>query len=160
MKNLCFRINAWIIILISNTSFAVFHPLGLLDPQGLQIYAISLWQLGENNLALSVSRDLAASISTMEKASRATSVSFICKFLYKISGRESAIKSILKMPTELFQNSKISFVVAAIHALDESNRLESVVSSSRYFLESHEEIARMFCLLALGKLVRLPFLIV
>ncbi|RVW51176.1 Tetratricopeptide repeat protein SKI3 [Vitis vinifera] len=127
---------------------------GLLDAQGLQIYAISLWQIGENDLALSVARDLAASVSAMEQASRATSVSFICKFLYKISGQESAIISILKMPKELFQNSKISFVVSAIDALDESNKLESVVSSSRYFLASHEEIARMHCLVALGKLVK------
>lgn len=127
---------------------------GLLDAQGLQIYAISLWQIGENDLALSVARDLAASVSAMEQASRATSVSFICKFLYKISGQESAIISILKMPKELFQNSKISFVVSAIDALDESNKLESVVSSSRCFLASHEEIARMHCLVALGKLVK------
>ncbi|RVX15851.1 Tetratricopeptide repeat protein SKI3 [Vitis vinifera] len=98
--------------------------LGLLDAQGLQIYAISLWQIGENDLALSVARDLAASVSAMEQASRATS------------------------------NSKISFVVSAIDALDESNKLESVVSSSRYFLASHEEIARMHCLVALGKLVK------
>lgn len=140
--------------------YTVFTLLGLLDAQGLQIYAISLWQIGENDLALSVARDLAASVSAMEQASRATSVSFICKFLYKISGQESAIISILKMPKELFQNSKISFVVSAIDALDESNKLESVVSSSRYFLASHEEIARMHCLVALGKLVSFLFLIV
>ena len=137
----------------SNAFYTAFTLLGLLDAQGLQIYAISLWQLGENDLALSVTRDLAGSVSTMERASRAASVSFICKFLYKISGQESAIISILKMPKELFDNSKISFVVSAIHALDGSNKLESVVSSSRRFLASHEEIARMHCLVALGKLV-------
>lgn len=127
---------------------------GLLDVEGLQIYAFSLWQLGKTELALSVARNLAVSVSTMEQTSAAASVVFICRFLYHISGLDSAINSILKMPKQLFQSSKISFIVSAIHALDRSNRLESVVSSSRYYLKSHEEITGMHFLIALGKLVK------
>ena len=125
----------------------------MLDADGLQIYAFSLWKLGQSNLALSVAKSLAASVSTIEHISAAASVSLICRLLYYISGLDSAINSILKMPKELFQSSKISFVVSSMHALDRGNRLESVVSSSRYFLKSHEDISGMHFLIALGKLV-------
>ncbi|KAF2310828.1 hypothetical protein GH714_017490 [Hevea brasiliensis] len=115
--------------------------------------ALSLWQLGKSDLALSVARDLAASFNSMEQTSAAASVSFFCRLLYYISGLDSAITSILKMPKELFENSKISFILSTIHALDQSNRLESVVSSSRYSIVSHEDIIGMHYLIALGKLV-------
>lgn len=125
----------------------------MLDAEGLQIYAFSLWKLGQNNMALSVAKNLPASVSSMEHISAAASVSLICRLLYCISGLDSAINSILKMPKELFQNSRISFIVSAINALDRSNRLESVVSSSRYFLKSPKDMSGMHFLIALGKLV-------
>lgn len=125
----------------------------MLNAEGLQIYALSLWQLGKYDMALSVAKTLAASISTMESKSAAASVSFICRLLYHISGLDSAINSILKMPKTLFQSSKVSFTVSAIHALDKSNKLDSVVSSSRSILVSPEEITGMHYLVALGKLV-------
>ncbi|KAF3446960.1 hypothetical protein FNV43_RR12140 [Rhamnella rubrinervis] len=127
---------------------------GLLDAECLQIYAISLWQLGKNDLALSVARNLAVSVPNMEQMSAAVSVSLICRLLYSISGLSTASNSILKMPKELFQSSKISFIVSAINALDRSNRLESVVSSSRCYVKSDEEISRMHNLIALGKLLK------
>ncbi|XWS14326.1 hypothetical protein CRYUN_Cryun35bG0000500 [Craigia yunnanensis] len=127
---------------------------GMLDAEGLQIYAFSLWKLGEHEAALSMTRTLAASIPTMDKTSAAVSVSFICRLLYYISGQDLAIVSILKMPKELFQSSKISFIVSAINALDQNNSLESIVSSSRYFLASHEEISGMHYLIALSKLIK------
>ncbi|GMH17265.1 hypothetical protein Nepgr_019106 [Nepenthes gracilis] len=127
---------------------------GLLDVEGLQIYALSLWQLGKNELALSAARELAALVSTMGHSSVASSISLICNLLYHISGMESAINSILKMPKELLQSSKVSFVVSAVHALVPSNHLESVVSSSRYLLSSQEEITEMHVLIALSKLVK------
>lgn len=127
---------------------------GMLDVEGLQVYAFSLWKLDKRDLALSVLRNLAASVSAMEQTSVAAPVSFICRMLYFMSGLDSAISSILKMPKELFQNSGISFIVSAIHTLDTCNRLEPVVSSSRRFLTSHEEITEMHFLIALGKLVK------
>lgn len=125
----------------------------MLDAEGMQIYAFSLWQLGKNELALPVARNLAASVFKMERTSAAASVSFIFRLLYYISGPDSAITSILKMPKELFQSSKVCFIVSAIHALDQSNRLESAVSSSRHSLLSHEEITGIHHLIALAKLV-------
>ncbi|PSR99466.1 Tetratricopeptide repeat protein, partial [Actinidia chinensis var. chinensis] len=127
---------------------------GLLDLEGLQIYALSLWQLGKNDLVLSIITYLTTTALSMEQPSRDASVILICRLLYYIYGLESAVISILKMPKELFQSSKTSFVVSAIHALDQCNQLESVVLSSRCFLSSHEEITRMHYLIALSKLVK------
>ncbi|KAL2529806.1 Tetratricopeptide repeat protein SKI3 [Forsythia ovata] len=101
---------------------------GLLDTEGLHVYALCLWRLGKNDVALSVTRTLAAGILSMEQKFAAAS--------------------------ELFQNSKISYVVSAIHVLDQNDRLESVVSSSRSSLTSHEEITAMHMLIAVGKLVK------
>ncbi|KAG9158165.1 hypothetical protein Leryth_000310 [Lithospermum erythrorhizon] len=127
---------------------------GLLNANGLQIYALSLWQLGERDLSLSVARMLAASIPSMEKALVSSAVSFICRLTYYVSGMDSAVKSILKMPKHLFQSSKLSFVVSAIHTLDDSNQLEPVVSSSRSMLASSGDRTAMHILESLGKLVK------
>lgn len=125
--------------------------------EGLHIYALSLWKLGKNDLVLSITKDLAARALSMKQPSKDASVILICRLLYYISGLESAATSILKMPKELFQSSKISFVVSAFHALDQCNLLESVVSSSRRYVVSNEEITRMHFLIALGKLVSFFF---
>lgn len=127
--------------------------LGQLNSEGLQIYALCLWKLGKNDMALSVTRSLASSVLSMEENLAAASISFICRLLYNISGQESAITSILKMPKQMFRSSKISFVVSAIHVLDQKNQLETVVSSSRSFLTSQEEITAMHILITLSKLV-------
>ncbi|KAI3457257.1 hypothetical protein Pfo_013920 [Paulownia fortunei] len=127
---------------------------GQLDSEGLQIYALCLWQLGKNDMALSMTRLLASSILSMEKNLAAASISFICRLLYHVSGQESAITSILKMPKELFHSSKISFVVSAIHVLDQKNQLEPIVSSSRSFVTSREEIIAMHILITFGKLLK------
>ncbi|CAN6938742.1 unnamed protein product [Brassica oleracea var. botrytis] len=126
----------------------------LLDAGALQIYAFSLWKIGENDSALSVVRELAGRISTMEKTSIAFPISFICSLLYCISGLDSAITSIQKMPKEFFQSSKISFIVSAIHALDQSDRLQTIVASTRSYITSQEEIAAMHYLIALSKLLK------
>ncbi|XP_022158433.1 tetratricopeptide repeat protein SKI3 isoform X2 [Momordica charantia] len=127
---------------------------GMLDVQGLQVYAFSLWQFGKNEQALTAVRTLAAGISTMERTCVAASVSFICRLLYTISGLDPAISSIMKMPKDFFQSSKMSFVVFAIHAIDWSDRLEPIVLSSRSCLRSHEEITKMHFLIALSKLIK------
>ncbi|KAL3645407.1 hypothetical protein CASFOL_010587 [Castilleja foliolosa] len=127
---------------------------GQLDSEGLQIYALCLWQLGKNDEALSATRLLASNILSMERNLAAASICFICRLLYHISGQESAITSILKMPKELFHSSKISFVVTAINVLDQKNQLEHIVSISRSFVTSHQEIIAMHILITFGKLLR------
>lgn len=127
---------------------------GMLDSEGMQIHAFCLWQLGENDHALSVVRNLASSVSAMERALAAASVSFICRMLYYISGLDLAVSSILKMPKEFLQSTKVWIVASAIHALDHSNRLAQAVSSSHYSLLSHDEIIEKHYLTALAKLVK------
>ncbi|CAK9325078.1 unnamed protein product [Citrullus colocynthis] len=127
---------------------------GMLDIEGLQVYAFSLWKLGKNDEALSIVRTLASGISAMESTRMAASVGFICRLLCSISGLDSTINSIMKMPANFFQSSKMSFVVAAVHALDSCERLESIVLSSRSCLQSHEEITRMHILITLSKLIK------
>lgn len=129
------------------------HIIGLLDYRGMQIYAVSLWQLGKDDQSLSVARILAANISTVDRPAAASSISLIFKLLYRISGNESTTTSILKMPKELMKNSKISFVVTVLDTLDHSNQLKPVVSSTRDALTSHEEISGMHSLIALSKSV-------
>ncbi|XP_015936190.1 tetratricopeptide repeat protein SKI3 isoform X1 [Arachis duranensis] len=127
---------------------------GMLDFEVFQVYAISLWQLGKNDLALSIVRSLAASVSSMEKTAMEISVSFIFRLLYYISGLDAVITNIMKMPKELIQSSKVNFVMSAIDALDGHNRLGFLVSRNLYFLNDHDEIDRVHFLIALGKLVK------
>ncbi|KAK4424686.1 Tetratricopeptide repeat protein SKI3 [Sesamum alatum] len=127
---------------------------GQLDSEGLQIYALCLWQLGKNDMALSIMKSLASSILSLEESLAAASISFICRLLYHISGQESAITSILKMPKEFFHSSKISFIVTAIHVLDPKDQLEPIVSRSRSFITCREDIIRMHILITFGKLLK------
>lgn len=120
-----------------------------------QIYAFSLWQLGQTDLAHTVARSLAESVSTMEQASAAAAVILFSRFLYYISGLDSTINNVLQMPKQRFQSSKFCLIVSAIHSLDKRNRLKSVGLSIRNNLKSPEEITEMFFLLALGTLVSL-----
>ncbi|KMT19386.1 hypothetical protein BVRB_1g013820 [Beta vulgaris subsp. vulgaris] len=127
---------------------------GLLDVEGLQVYAISLWKIGKNDLALSAAKDLAACAPTMKLSSAVASICLICSLLYSISGAGSTINSILKLPRELFQSAKVCFVISAIDAVDRSCQLQAVVSSSRRSLSSLEEIMEMHLLIALSKLIK------
>ncbi|KAJ8772613.1 hypothetical protein K2173_027790 [Erythroxylum novogranatense] len=126
---------------------------GMLGVDGMQIYALSLWMVGDYDLTLRVTRELAGTVSTLDQTSASASVSFICRLLYHISGLDSAVASILKMPKQLFESSKVSFIVSAIGALDQSDRLESRISNCCFSLSSHEEI-RMEYLIAFTKLIK------
>nr|CAN73417.1 hypothetical protein VITISV_017053 [Vitis vinifera] len=69
----------------------------IISPESRTMVLETVELLGENDFALSVAMDLVASVSAIEQTSKAASVSFMRKFLYKISGQESAIMGILKM---------------------------------------------------------------
>ncbi|PWA42771.1 Tetratricopeptide-like helical [Artemisia annua] len=62
---------------------------GFLEWESLHIYALSLWQLGKNDQALSLVRILAARVKSMEPRLASTSISFICRLLYYISRLEA-----------------------------------------------------------------------
>lgn len=127
---------------------------GLLDVDGLQLYALSYWKLGKYDLALSMAKRLASSALPTEHPLAAASVSFICRLVYHISGKELAMRNILQLPKRAFQSSRVRLVVSAIHALDESHQLDSVVSSVRESLSSSKEIAALDFMATLGLLVK------
>ncbi|CAM8996200.1 unnamed protein product [Rhodiola kirilowii] len=127
---------------------------GLLDVKGLQVYALSALQLGQNNLALSLTKTLSSTVSSMTQASSHVFTKFIVSLLYTVSGLESSISAILKMSEELFKSSEVSFALSAIHALDKENKLTSIVMKSRCFVESHEDATEMHYLIALTKLLK------
>ncbi|XP_070056418.1 tetratricopeptide repeat protein SKI3 isoform X1 [Nicotiana tomentosiformis] len=127
---------------------------GLLDVEGLQLYALSYWKLGKYDLALSVAKRLASSALPTEHSLAAASISFVCRLVYHTSGQELAIRNILQLPRRAFESSKVRLVASAIHALDESHQLDSVVSSVRESLSSSKEIAALDFLATLGLLVK------
>lgn len=127
---------------------------GLLDIKGLQIYALALWQLGKNDAAVSVARDLVVNISTMDQVSGATTLGLIVKLLYCITGLESAVGIILKMPRQLLESSKIIFIVSVVGALYQSDQLQSFLPRALNVTTSHEEVTRLHSLIAVSKLVK------
>ncbi|KAM3236778.1 tetratricopeptide repeat protein SKI3 isoform X1 [Capsicum annuum] len=127
---------------------------GLLDVEGLQLYTLSYWKLGKYDLALSMAKRLASSALPTEHPLAAASLSFICRLVYHISGQELAIRNILQLPKRAFQSSKVRLVASAMHALDESHQLDSVVSSVHESLSSSKEIAALDFLATLGLLVK------
>ncbi|CAN0927317.1 Tetratricopeptide repeat protein SKI3 [Linum grandiflorum] len=120
----------------------------------MQIYAVALWQHGKNDHALDVARTLADTLSTVGKASVSCIVSFISRLLYCISGIDSAITSLVKMPKDAFESTKARFIAHAICALDQSKRLESKVSDMHPLLLSDEEAIEVNYLKALTELVK------
>ncbi|CAH9079839.1 unnamed protein product [Cuscuta europaea] len=127
---------------------------GLLDAEGLQIYALCLWKLGNDNLALSVAGKLAENISSMNQSLATTSISFICRLRYQISGHDASVLFLLKLPKGLLRSPKVSFVASAIDALDNRNQLDSAISSTTNSTVSVEQYATMDCLAAMGELLK------
>lgn len=104
-----------------------------------------------------MAKRLAIAALPTEHPLAASSVSFICRLVYHISGKELAIRNILQLPKRAFQSSRVRLVASAIHALDESHQLDSVVSSVRQSLSSSKEIAALDFLATLGLLVSFLF---
>lgn len=127
---------------------------GQLDLEGLQIYASCLWQLGKGDMAVSATRAVGTSILSMEPRLAAAPTSFICRLIYSVLGLGSAITVILKMSKQLFENSKISLTTLAIHALDQNNQLESIVSSSCDSVDSSKDSSSIHLLRTLVELVK------
>lgn len=58
----------------------------MLDGKGLQIYAFSLFLLGQKELALAEAKCLGLQVSNMDNTSRNVALGFICRLLYNIKG--------------------------------------------------------------------------
>ncbi|GLJ53491.1 hypothetical protein SUGI_1141270 [Cryptomeria japonica] len=121
---------------------------GMLDSEGLQIYAVALWQLGNNDLALSAVRKAVA--ISQEKIKTATVVLY-CKLIYRILGQGFAMDEILKIPKEFLQDTNFSYIAIAIAILDTNVKISHFLYHSDYLLFQHKRAPVLHSLLAVGK---------
>eukprot|EP01018_Ginkgo_biloba_P009368 Gb_35868 [translate_table: standard] len=118
---------------------------GMLDNGGLEIYAVALWKLGNNDLALSVAHEAA------KKRTNATTLGLLCKLMYHILGQGPAMDEVLNTPKEFLQDLKFSFVAFAIAVLDCNGQLLSFLLHSSHLLFLHERAPVLHSLLAAGE---------
>ncbi|TVU31784.1 hypothetical protein EJB05_23485 [Eragrostis curvula] len=126
---------------------------GLLNVDGLQIYAFALWKIGRMEEALSVSRNLAEKLSGMtpEKANEA--LGFICTLTYEISGKDSAAAVIHKLPGQLSYTTQLKFIVSALDAMQPNKRFQLPQLSMPPRLTSNEVMSEVHSNIALGKTI-------
>ena len=73
---------------------------GMLDSEGLQIYAVALWQFGKNNLALSMAHK---AVTISKHYIKASTLGLLCKLIYQIMGQEYTMTELLKTPGSSWQ---------------------------------------------------------
>ncbi|KAH9287901.1 hypothetical protein KI387_032018 [Taxus chinensis] len=120
----------------------------MLDSEGLQIYAVALWQLGNNDLALSV---ICKAVTVSKQKIKAGTLGLVCKLIYHISGRRFAMDEILKTPNEFLDNSNFSCIAFAIAIIDTNGKIPLFLHRSSYLLFLHERAPALHSLLAVGK---------
>lgn len=119
----------------------------------MQIYAVALWNLGQNNKALTVVRKLAENISTMKQTCANAALGLICTLVYNISGYDSVVATISKLPSNFFQSTRMSLIVCALKALDTNNRLQLLLPTISPAPASHGIVSEMHSLTAISKMV-------
>lgn len=126
---------------------------GLLDSKGFQIYAVALWQLGKNDLALTVARNLAEKVSTMNQTCATAALGLICTLIYRITGEDRAAAMILKLPKKFLQSVRMSFIVTTIAALDPRGELQLLLLNNFHSVTSHDVVAEMHSIIAIRKMI-------
>lgn len=121
---------------------------GVLDSEGLQMYAVALWQFGKNDLALSM---LHKAVIMSKENIKASTLGLVCKLIYQISGQEYAMTELLKTRRSIFEDSKFSLTAFAIAILDSNGRLPMFLSENFDLLFLHERSPKLYSLLAAGK---------
>lgn len=125
---------------------------GLLDSKGLQMYAVALWKTGQYDLALSMARNLAQSLSTMKQTCAAAALGLICSLIYRISGKDSAVATIRKFPPEFLQSKRMIFILSALNAIDPSNQLHLLLPSPQN-VTSRDLVAEIYSIIAVSKMI-------
>ncbi|KAJ3694701.1 hypothetical protein LUZ60_000078 [Juncus effusus] len=97
---------------------------GLLGLNELQIHAVSLFNQGQFNPALSIAKTLAGNTAAMNHVNATTVVSLVSKLVYSISGKESLELLVKKIPSMLLESDKMRFVMAALNAVGKNDKLE------------------------------------
>lgn len=146
--------------------------LGLLNVDGLQVYALALWKLGRHDEALSISQNLAENLSNMKQESATGALGFICTLAYNIAGKDSAASVIHTLPGQPSYNRELKFIISALDALQPSKRFQLPHLSMPPRLTSYDVMSEVHSNIALGKAVStliffgtrwiffLPFLVV
>lgn len=142
------------VVFLTNYVFLISE--GFLDGKGLQMYAVALWKIGQYDLALSIARNLVQSISTMKQTCAAAAPGLICSLIYRISGMDSAVATIQKLPPELCRSTRMMFMLSALNALDPSNQLQLLLPSPQN-VKSRDVVTEIYSIIAIGKMVRLCF---
>ncbi|KAL5225280.1 hypothetical protein ABZP36_011919 [Zizania latifolia] len=126
---------------------------GLLSADGLQIYALALWKLGQHDEALLVSRNLAKNLPSMKQESATAALGFICTLTYCISGKDSAAAIIHKLPGQLSYSTQLKFIICALDALRPNKRFQLPQLSMPPRLTSYEVMSEVHSNIALGKAI-------
>ncbi|GJM91390.1 hypothetical protein PR202_ga07754 [Eleusine coracana subsp. coracana] len=126
---------------------------GLLNIDGLQIYALALWKIGRREEALSVSRNLTENLSGMAPDSASAALGFICTLTYEISGKESAAAVIHKLPGQLSYSTQLKFIISALDAMQPNKRFQLPQLNMPPRLTSNEVMSEVHSNIALGKAI-------
>ncbi|KAM0878424.1 hypothetical protein ACQ4PT_034890 [Festuca glaucescens] len=126
---------------------------GLLNVDGLQIYAFALWKLGRHDEALSVSRNLAENLPSMKQESATGALGFICTLAYNITGTDSAALVIHTLPGQPSYNRELKFIISALDALQPNKRFQLPQLSMPPRLTSYEVMSEVHSNIALGKAI-------
>lgn len=98
-----------------------------------------------------MARTLAGKVSSMEQASASAAVALVCKLVYSISGKDSSVTLIQRIPSHLLDSTQMRFIYSALNALQPAKKLElnfpQVVQSYDFSSEIHS-------IVALGKMVK------
>lgn len=126
---------------------------GLLNVDGLQIYAFALWKLGRHDEALSVSRNLAENLPSMKQEIATAVLGFICTLAYSISGKDAAASVIHELPGQTNYNRELKFIISALDALQPKKRFQLPHLSMHPRLTSYEVMSEVHSNIALGKAI-------
>ncbi|VAH17868.1 unnamed protein product [Triticum turgidum subsp. durum] len=124
---------------------------GLLNVDGLQVYALALWKLGRHDEALSISQNLAENLSNMKQESATGALGFICTLAYNIAGKDSAASVIHTLPGQPSYNRELKFIISALDALQPSKRFQLPHLSTPPRLTSYDVMSEVHSNIALGK---------
>lgn len=127
---------------------------GLLDSNGFQIYAVALWQLGKNEQALAIARNLAGKVSSMKHTCAIAALGLICTLVYCISGHDRAASMILKLHKGFFHSARMTSIVATIDALGPMGKLQLFDPNTFHNFTSRETVAELHSIIAAGKMIR------
>uniref|UniRef100_A0A6V7QSG7 Tetratricopeptide repeat protein SKI3 n=1 Tax=Ananas comosus var. bracteatus TaxID=296719 RepID=A0A6V7QSG7_ANACO len=126
---------------------------GFLDIKGLQIYAVIMWKLGQYDSALTIARSLAKNVLTMNQTGVAAAIGLISSLIYSISGKESAIAVIQKLPSQFLESDRMRLIISALSALGPSMQLQLSLPSMFQTVVSYGVVNEIHSIIALSKMI-------